>query len=315
MTRLLLLLALASLAVPSAAARVRAVRHPAVTCSFSLVPAWGSAPVPAAGLVRGIVFVYGQTAACGQWNGYSSVDWVTVEAAPLDAQPAAYVTVAPNLGTGARTTTLVIAGIRLDVSQEGATAVANPSLVANGTFDTSIAGWIWYDGRFPNGRGAASWSALDANGSPASGSIVLRDDGPGLAFQRLQCIPANRSTLYRFGAKVRTGAPKERGEGTIAMFAYASPDCSGELTAHETRVVSPAEPGRWEELSFTMRTGSRTEAVILVIASGALQPPFETWFDDVFVTAAESVVVHSADAADPRSRSRKHIGRGQQEVE
>jgi hypothetical protein len=286
-TRLLLVLALAALLAPPASARIRVVRHPAVPCSFSLVPAWGATPVPAAGLTRGIVFVYGQTAECAQWNGYSSVDWVTVEAAPLDAQPAAYVTVEPNLGTESRTTKVIIAGIRLVLTQEGAPAIVNPSLVTNGAFHTDIASWIWYDGRFPNGRGAASWSALDANGSPASGSILLRDDGPGLAFQRLQCIPVSRRTLYRFGAKVRTGAASERGEGTIAMFTYASPDCSGDFTNGTNGLVSPAEPGVWQEFSFTMRTGSRTEAVILVLASGALMPPFETWFDDVFVVLAE----------------------------
>lgn len=282
-----LVLALAVLLAPLASARVRVVRHPAVPCSFSLLPVWGATPVPAAGLTRGMVFVYGQTVDCAQWNGYSPVDWATIEAAPLDAQPAAYVTVAPNLGTEPRTTSLIIAGIRLEVTQEGAPAIVNPSLVTNGTFHTDIANWIWYDGRFPNGRGTPLWSALDANGSPASGSILLRDDGPGLAFQRLQCIPVNSSTLYRFGAKVRTGAGQERGGGTIAMFTYPSPDCSGDFTNHTDGLVSPAEPGVWQDFSFTMRTGSRTEAVLLILASGALQPPFETWFDDVFVELAE----------------------------
>jgi hypothetical protein len=288
MTRLpILLLALAALAAP-AQARVRVVHHPANACSFSLAPAWGSAAIPAAGMTRGIVFVYGQTPSCAQWTAYSAVDWVTVEAAPMDAQPAAYVTVAANASPESRSTTLIVAGVHLDVVQEGAPAIVNPSLVSNGSLNANIDGWIWYDGRFPNGRGAASWSPLDANGSPASGSILLRDDGPGLAFQRLQCIPVEKSTLYRFGAKVRTGAGKELGDGTIAMFTYPAADCSGEFTESATKLVSPAEPGMWQEYSFTMRTGSRTQAVILVIASGALMPPFETWFDDVFVVPADT---------------------------
>jgi len=287
MKRLLLVLALAVFLAPLASARIRVVRHPAVPCSFSLAPAWGATPVPAAGLTRGSVFVYGQTAECAQWAAYSSVDWATVEEAPLDAQPAAYVTIAPNLGAEPRTTTLVIAGIRLEVTQEGAPPIVNPNLVVNGTFSTDIASWIWYDGRFPNGRGVASWSALDANGSPASGSILLRDDNREYAFQRLQCIKVNSSTLYRFGAKVRTGAAKERGDGTIAMFTYKSADCSGEFTGYKNGLLSPAEPGVWQDFAFTMRTGSRTESVILIIASGALIPPFETWYDDVFVELAE----------------------------
>ncbi len=283
MKRLLLVLALATIVVPAASARTRVVRHPAERCTFSLQPAFATAIVPAAGVTRGMVLVYGQSATCAGWNAYSSAGWATVEAAPLDAQPAAYVTIAANASPQPRSTTLIIAGIRLEVTQEGAPAISTPSLVTNGTFHTDIAGWTWYEGRFPNGRGAASWSALDANGSPASGSILMRDEGPGLAFQRLQCIPAAKNTLYRFGAKVRTGAPRERGDGAIALFTYASPDCTGDFTDGETGTASPAEPGVWQEFSFTMRTGSRTQSVILVIASGAGLPPFETWFDDVFV--------------------------------
>ena len=287
MKRFLFVLALATFVSQTAAARVRIVRHPSRPCSFSLAPTWDEQKVPAAGLTRGAVLIFGQSAECAEWAAFSSDDWVTVEAAPMDAQPAAYVTIAPNVSPESRTTTLIIAGVRLAITQEGAPAIANPSLVVNGAFDASIANWIWYDGRFPNGRGNASWSALDANGSPSSGSIVLRDDGPGLAFQRLQCIPVQTNTLYRFGAKVRTGAEKERGEGTIAMFTYASADCSGDFTNGTNGLASPAEAGVWQEFSFTMRTGSRTKAVILVIASGALQPPFETWFDDVFVVVGE----------------------------
>jgi hypothetical protein len=286
MKRLLLVLALASVAVP-AFARGRVVRHPAEPCSFSLLPEWGTAPVPAAGLTRGIVFIHGQTANCAQWNGYSSAEWVTVEAAPLDAQPAAYVTVAPNTTPEGRTTTLIIAGIRLDVTQEGAPAIFNPTLITNGSFHTNIDSWIWYDGRFPNGNGQALWSPLDANGSPASGSIFLRDTGLSIAFQRLQCIPAQPRTNYRFGAKARTSLPSTRGEGLIAFFIYPTPDCSGDFTGQVIKVVSPAEPNVWQDYSFTMRSGSRTQSVILVIASAATQHPFETWFDDVFVEPAE----------------------------
>lgn len=266
---------------------MRVVRHPGTGCAFSLVPTWAAGAIPAAGMTRGTLLVYGQTAACADWTAYASTDWVTVEAAPLDAQPAAYVTVAANPVAEARSATVIVAGVRLDVTQEAATTIVDPNLVVNGGFHTDIAGWIWYEGRFPVGRGAASWSALDANGSPASGSILMRDDGPGLAFQRLQCIPATKNTLYRFGGKVRTGAPRERGDGAIALVTYPTADCSGDFTAYETKTVSPEEPGVWQEYSFTMRTGSRTEAVLLVIASGAVMPPFETWFDDVFLVRAE----------------------------
>ena len=269
--------------MPALAARVRVVRHPAEACSFSVVPAWGTAPVAAAGVTRAMLFIYGQTANCAQWNAYSSVPWVTVEAAPMDAQPAAYVTVAANPLSEARVTTLIIAGVRFELAQEAAPTLTNTNLVANGNFNTNIDGWIWYTPRFPNGIGNATWSPLDANGSPASGSISMKDTGSNLAFQRLQCLPVTKSTNYRFGTKVRTTLPREKGDATIALFTYKSTDCTGEFTDSETRVLSPAEPNVWQSYSFTMRSGSRSQSMIIVIASGAALGSFETLFDDVFV--------------------------------
>jgi len=287
MKRFLLLVALASLAMPAFAGRIRVVHHPAETCSFSLVPTWGTGPVSANGVTRAAVFIYGQTVNCAQWNAYSSVPWVTVEAAPLDAQPSAYVTVPANPTTEARSTTLIIAGVRFDLVQEGSPTFTNPNLVTNGTFDTNIDGWIWYTPRFPNGIGNASWSPLDANGSPASGSISMKDTGSKLAFQRLQCLSVTKSTDYRFGTKVRTTAPKEKGDATMWLFMYKSPDCSGNYTATESRLLIPAEPNVWQSFAFTMRTASASQSMILVIASGAVQGSFETLFDDVYVEPAQ----------------------------
>lgn len=279
---LALVLAVVSLA-PAAFARTRALHHPAIACTFSLLPTFGNTSFPAAGQSRAMVFVYGQTAECAQWNAYSDAGWVTIEAAPFDAQPAAYVTLAANASTEPRSTTVVIAGVRLLLTQEGAPFVQpNANLVVNGTFDTNLANWGWFD-RFQNGRGAVAWSPLDANDSFSSGSIALRDDGPGLAFQQLQCIPAQKNTLYEFGAKVRTAAASSRGSGIIALFAYAEPDCSGDFTNKQVNSVDPAEPGKWQEFGFSMTTGSRTQAVLLVIASSATIPSFETMYDDVYV--------------------------------
>lgn len=289
MKRFLLVLALASSAAPAAlAARVRAVRHPAEPCSFSLVPEWGTAALSATGQTRGIVFVYGQTASCAEWNAYSSAAWVTVEAAPTDAQPAAYVTVAENTSPEARAATIIVAGIRLEITQGGAPPPPpNPNLVSNGTFDTNIDGWIWYDGRYPNGIGTAVWTPLDANDDPASGSIALRDTGSTKALQRLQCLSVGKSTNYRVSAKVLTTAPREKGDGTIAVFTFSSPDCTGDFIDSDTRLLSPAQPNVWQSYAFTTRTGSRTQSVILIIASGAVQGSFETLFDDVFFQPAQ----------------------------
>src|SRR5215212_8807219 len=80
----------------NAAARRRASHHPATPCSYSLVPTWGTASIAPGGITRALVLVYGQTQECSQWAAYSNVDWVTVEAAPMAAQPGAFVTVIAN---------------------------------------------------------------------------------------------------------------------------------------------------------------------------------------------------------------------------
>jgi hypothetical protein len=274
---------LTTLASPASARRVRAVHHPAEPCSYQLVPAWGTADVPAAGLTRGVVLVYGQTQACSQWLGYSAVDWVTVESGSTDAQPAAYVTVAPNPEQQVRSTTLVIAGVRLELTQAAAQPVApppDPGLVKNGTFDTSTADWGW-PSAFPNAPGSAQWSPLDANGSPNSGSFLLRDGGLQKGFQRLQIIPVPARTDYQFSARVRPGGVGTQGLGVVAVFSCPTLDCLADYTKETERVVSTLEPGTWETVSFTFRTSTNAKAVMIVLASAANAVTFDTWFDDV----------------------------------
>ena len=272
-------------ALPVSARRVRAVHHPAEPCSYQLVPAWGTAAVPAAGLTRGVVLVYGQTQLCSQWLGYSEVEWVTVETGANDAQPAAYVTVAPNVLQQTRSTTLVIAGVRLELTQAAAQPVVpppppDPGLVKNGTFDTGISDWGW-PSAFPNAPGSAQWSPLDANGSPASGSYLLRDGGLQKGFQRLQIIPVPARTDYQFSAKVRPGDVGAQGLGVVAVFSCPTLDCLTDYVKETERVVSTLEPGTWETVSFSFRTSTNAKAVMIVLASAANFVTFDTWFDDV----------------------------------
>ena len=283
MRKLALTLIVIALLAPAAEAKRRAARHPAIPCSYTLAPTWNGSVGPG-GVTRAAVLVFGQTQECSRWGAYSSIPWITVEAAPLAAQPAAYVTIAAHGDASPRSGTIVIAGMQLQVTQEGAATIAprDSNLVPNGTFDTAIAPWGW-PARFPNGTGVAQWSQFDANGNPASGSIVIRDTNTGLAYQQQQCIRVSKSTNYTYGAKARVVEGRERGEGIIAVFPYPTPDCSGDFFGQFISVMRPTEMGVWQEFSFPMRTGSRTEAVIIVIASAANVPPFDIWIDDVFI--------------------------------
>lgn len=289
MKKFALTLIVIAVLAPAAQAKRRAVHHPAVPCAYSASPSW-TGSISSAGVTRAAVLVFGQqqTPECVRWGAYSSASWITIEAAPLDAQPAAYVTVAPNSDLSAsRTGNIVVAGVLIQVTQDSAARISpptsDPNLLLNGKFDTGILPWGWPP-QFPNASGGvAQWSQFDANGSPASGSLFLRDNDGGLAYQQQQCIGVKKNTSYRYGAKVRALAGTEAGEGIMAVFNYPTADCSGDFTGHFVSVLRPSEPGVWQDFIFDMRTGSRTQAVIVVIASAANVPPFEIWFDDVFL--------------------------------
>lgn len=287
MKRTILVLVFVASVAPAAVARIRAVHRPAPhSCTFSLSPTWNGS-IGAGGVTRAMVMVFGQTDACAAWAAYSSASWAVVEAAPKDAQPAAYVTLAANESTAPRTANLIIAGVRLQVTQEGAPTISPPAagnLIVNGSFDTGIAPWGW--GNFPNGTGTATWSQFDANGSPASGSFLLRDTGAFEGLQRSQCVRVAKNTTYRYGAKVRTASPNDQGQGEIAVFGTPIADCSGEYRDFTFKLISnlrPSASGAWEEFSFAVTTASRTEALLIVISSSATVHPFEMWFDDIFL--------------------------------
>jgi hypothetical protein len=291
MRRLALPLVALALLAPVASARIRTVHHPANACSFSLAPTWTTSTIPGTGITRATVLVYGQTQQCAQWAAYSPVDWITVEAAPQAAQPAAFVTVTENAGATSRSATLIIAGVRLLVTQDGSARIAPPiagNLLVNGTFDRDIANWGWQP-RFPNGLGVAQWSQFDGNGSPASGSILMRDDdfvaSPSdlnYSFQRLQCVRIDGGAFYDYGAKVRTGSAG--GEVAIAFITFTSTDCSDvESKNRWVREFTPAQPGVWEKFDFVDGASGSARSAIIVLASAADQPPFEVWFDDVYL--------------------------------
>ncbi|HVG24947.1 MAG TPA: BACON domain-containing carbohydrate-binding protein [Thermoanaerobaculia bacterium] len=288
MRRLALLsLILVFLAPAGSASRRRAAHSPATECSFSLVPTWGNAPISASGVTRALVLVYGQTQECAGWAAYSPVDWITVEAAPMAAQPGALVTVAPNTATIARSATLAIAGIRLVVTQEAAATVAppvgNPNLLANGTFDKDVSAWGWPRRDYPNGPGSPQWSQFDANGSPASGSMLLRDVDFlfGQAFQTLQCVRIQSGKTYAFGAKIRVGSSD--GDAPLAFLTYQSSDCSGNYKIRNVQTAKP-QPGIWQPFDYTQRVELEERSAVLVFGSAAnTAPPFEVWIDDAYI--------------------------------
>ncbi len=276
--RHLLLFSLALLVAANAAAsRRRAVRSPGPDCSFALTRLFAD-PVPDSGMVDGAVQVVPNPSTCTSWLAFSPVDWILFD---VEAGRA-LLTVTPNTSPDARSASVRIAGIPLQVTQLGRPAITDPNLLRNATFDTDISHWGWQD-RFPNGTGDASWSPLDANGSAHSGSIRLRDELENTrSFQQLQCVNAAPG-VYRYGAAFRA-ASRDGARGVIAFLEYPEADCAGEFARVATKIIQPVQSGVWERYDYLDQLSDGNKSILIVIAGWAREPGLqEVWVDDVFV--------------------------------
>lgn len=282
---ILLLLSLLSIALP-AEARRRAVRFYDPPCQYVLTPLF-TMPLPESGIDRGEIAVGIAGPNCAGWAVISPVEWIHIEA----SEAVAYITADPNESAEERRATVSIAGELLEIVQSassGGGPISPPialNLLQNGSFHTDLAGWGWFD-RFPNGSGDASWSPVDANGSPASGSILLRDrleseNGP--AYQQLQCINATPGQ-YDYGFAVRAESTTAV-QGVIAFLQFTGLDCTGTYPGYTARTVIPPADGTWHRETWTASLGTRYRSILIVIGSWARQPGLQpVWIDDVFVT-------------------------------
>lgn len=273
-----LVFALAVATLASAGPKHRAVRGPSSGCTFSLSSSLGES-VSETGVVNGIVHVTGTPAGCTSWKAFSPVDWITITS---DVQNA-YVTVAPNPTAEVRSAVITIAGVSLGVTQLGASVISpEPNLLQNAHFDRDLSFWGWQD-RFPNGTGAATWSSLDAAGSPASGAMRLTDDtNSGNAYQQSQCVQLTPG-LYQYGFNVRASTTTGV-QPVIAIVQFATADCSGTYPGYQAKNSFVAQAGVWEKRSFTVAVTDGKQSVLVVVGAWARQPGTqEVWLDDVFL--------------------------------
>jgi hypothetical protein len=276
---LLLLCLLLVAATASAEGRRRSVRSRTPVCTWSLQGTFGD-PIPDGGMHRGQIRVTGSPANCTDWSAFAYDSWVTVE---KDATTA-YVTVLPNMDATVRTAQLTIAGHRFDLTQLGRTEVADPNLLTNAKFDTDLRNWGWLD-RFPNGNGTATWSSLDANDNPASGSMRLTDDvDSGPAYQQLQCVnDVVPGALYDFGAAVRASS-RANAKPVLVVVEYDAPNCAGGYPPYQARTVTVAQPNVWQRQQYTVGLSFNAKSVSLIVAGWARAEGLqEVWIDDVFL--------------------------------
>ena len=198
-----------------------------------------------------------------------------------------FVDVAPNPTSTSRTATLLVAGVKVDLIQEATAVIAPPiegNLLRNGGFDTDLSFWGWQD-RFPNGTGSVAWSSVDGTSKPNSGSIRIRNSRPvneGPAYQQLQCASAVGGEVYEYGFRFVADSTTA-GSAVLAVVEYADATCDSATVSKETRTKTIRTPGTWQSESYTIRLGSTTQSVLIVIGGFASAGnTYEVNLDDVF---------------------------------
>jgi hypothetical protein len=283
MRRLLAVLALLALVPPAEAQRHRAVRPPAPPCAFSVSLAYPD-PVPDAGMLRGRMIVTPSPASCTSWNAYSPVDWIVIEAGAAANELA--ITVRPNEVTTPRAANLLVAGLEVPLTQLGRpeTPIIETGIVKNGTFAKDLANWGWQD-RFPNGVGTVSWSAVDANGSATSGSILLRSTAiPGPGIQSLQCVSITPGQVYEYRFAIRLG-PETEGVAVTSVLDLDSADCTGPYAVRFTEQITGDASRSWQRRTATFRAGFEARSALIVLASKTkTNAAFDAHFDDIVLT-------------------------------
>ena len=272
------------LGVTDAEARSRAVRHPAPACTFSLSSAFGTS-VAATGLDDGAIVVNANPSTCTSWNAFSLTSWITV----VRNGGTAWVDVAPNPTNTARTGTLLIAGIRHSINQEGAPVISPPiagNILSNGGFDTDLSPWGWQS-RFPNGPGAAAWSSLDVRNNPNSGSIRLVNTRPaeqGHTFQQLQCVAIDApGEVYEYGGSFLATSTTAV-SAVFSVVEYADEGCNVAAISNEAQTPRSRTPGAWQSETYTKRMGPTTKSAFVVIGNLArVAGTYEIFIDDVFL--------------------------------
>lgn len=170
------------------------------------------------------------------------------------------------------------------------------NLVRNGTFNSNVDEWPPEDS-----SALVTWSPLDANASPSSGSVLVANvsAGPSNGAGIHQCVSGSGivpGATYTYGGKVRI--PAGQGRTGLVMFGlrwYTSPDCSG--TPGDQPRVDTRTLDTWVSLQdvSVAPAGARSVEVLAfpskVEAGGELRAHFD---DIVFLPRVALLTIPSA---------------------
>jgi hypothetical protein len=116
-------------------------------------------------------------------------------------------------------------------------AVRAQNLVVNAQFDNDVNSWTVVSPVSTN----ITWSSLDWQGSPTSGSGLVTNIGitPGMAGAQNPCLVTTVAGNYELGSQIRVPLQTNVGAAWVSLWFYGSPSCTG----NPTGVVStPAVP-------------------------------------------------------------------------
>lgn len=122
-------------------------------------------------------------------------------------------------------------------------AVGAQNLVVNAHFDTTVDPWTVVT---PVST-SLSWSSLDWQGSPTSGSGLVTNTATsgGVAVVQSPCLATTASGNYELGGQIRIPNPGNVGAAWVSVSVYGSPGCVGSATTVDAQHVPTSNPNVW----------------------------------------------------------------------
>ncbi|MFI5182085.1 MAG: hypothetical protein ACHQPI_11880 [Thermoanaerobaculia bacterium] len=157
------------------------------------------------------------------------------------------------------------------------------NLLQNGAFDVNTSGWTPYEANI-----VASWSPLDADGSPTSGSILLTNTAPnGLNSGAYQCVNGvTPGTRLDAGAKIRIPSGGAHGQTFLLVWFNTGSNCSG-LPVGDTALAGVTAFDAWTPVlmpDIVVPPGAASAQVMLKIIKNFPDVlNYQSHFDDLFL--------------------------------
>ena len=125
-----------------------------------------------------------------------------------------------------------------------AAPVSAQNLLQNGTFDTDVAPWVGFNS-------PATFSPLDAAGSPTSGSLRIAHSGASSVDSvRSECVPIAGGAAFSLRFDYRLEATAGIDASVQAIFAWFADPACGLFLSSNGGFSGPEEDGAWHSSPF-----------------------------------------------------------------